>query len=270
MINQFLLNGFRGALLGTEIANENVGQKETLFDGKITHQKIIIDLLKTETISMETCQGIANQDSLISSGELILKILPLILFFHETKTLLSEQLEKIQKINQIPQSLIEDTLLFQQIIKFIFNQGQQPLINILTISPTGKNIEKLVNNKTQLSDLKKQFWKKSLLDSNYLVLSLYCFYRTPDNFKLSVLQASQFKNPVILGLTAVLSGAYNGYSGIPVSWRLNNKDNLRDQQIRQLWAKWTGMDEPLKTIRPIENQVINGLEVNQRQVLPKP
>ncbi|EAZ89766.1 ADP-ribosylglycohydrolase family protein [Crocosphaera chwakensis] len=261
-MNQSLSNSFRGSLLGLKVANLINSEKQTLLNWEIINQKVIIDLIKSETISRETCEKITFicKKSSISSGEFILVILPLILFFHETEALLHEQLEKIKKYNNITQETIEDIMIFRKITNLILNQEKPPLNHLLTVSPLLKKVETFLDNQTTLTELKKQFRPQTALDSNYLLLSLYCFCRTTDNFKLSILQASQFNYPVILGITAVLSGAYNGYSGIPVSWRLNislkDQENSLYQQISQLWAKWAGVDEPLKIIGSIETQVI--------------
>ncbi|ACB52586.1 hypothetical protein cce_3238 [Crocosphaera subtropica ATCC 51142] len=272
-MNQSLLNSFQGCLFSPKIANFISHQKPILVNWEIINQKIIRDLIQTETISRETCQGITLNESPISSGKFVLNSLPLILFFYETETLLYEQLEKIKNHNDITQKTIQDVMVFRQIICLILNQPQQPLINHLTISPELTQLQAFLNHQTPLTEIKKQFREKTVLDSNYLLLSLYCFCRTPDNYKLSILQASQFNHPVILGITAVLSGAYNGYFGIPVSWRLNitttNKDDSHYQQISQLWAKWVGVDQPLKILGSIQTQVVNSLEANNRYTLQK-
>ncbi len=274
-MNPSLLNRFRGSLLGFKVANFISPEKQILLNWEIINQKIIIDLINNEKISRETCEAIPLilKDSSISPGEFTLIILPLILFFHETESLLYEQLETIKQYNDINPENIEKVMIFRKIINLILNKEKPLLSYLLTISPSLEKIETFLDNRMTLTELKKQFRQKTTLDSNYLLLSLYCFYRTPDNFKLSILQASQFNYPVILGITAAISGAYNGYYGIPVSWRLNislkDQENLLYQQISQLWAKWAGVDEPLKIIGSIETQVINSLKVNNRHGLQK-
>ncbi|MDJ0729755.1 MAG: ADP-ribosylglycohydrolase family protein [Crocosphaera sp.] len=267
-MSQSLLDSFRGCLLGTTLTKNLKSETKTLLNWEIISQKIIIDLIENETISRETCQLIASQDNQLSSGEFILVILPLILFFHETETLLSEQLEKIEKNTNITQQIIEELLLFRQVMNLILKQQNNFLKNIFNLSQSLEKIERFLDHKTSLTELKGQFRQQTVLDSNYLLLSLYCFARTPDNFKLSILQAFQFNHPLILGITATLSGAYNGYSGIPVPWRLTinqeNNHDLHDQQIVQLWAKWVGVDDSSKIIRPLETQVINLVRVNNR------
>ncbi|MGK7941968.1 MAG: ADP-ribosylglycohydrolase family protein [Crocosphaera sp.] len=261
-MSQSLLNRFRGSLFGPIIATRIIEKKTTELNWQIINKKIIINLLNTETIAPETCEAIALQDENISSGELILRILPLILFFHETEYLLSEQIKNIE----INQNIINDIMLFRQITNLILNSNNESLKKILTLAPFLEEIQTFLDNHTSLTDLTKKFRQKTAIDNNYLLLSLYCFYRTPDNFKLSILQASQFNHPLILGITATVSGAYNGYSGIPIPWRLTispEKDyNQLYQQISQLWAKWAGVNDPIKMIKPLETQVINSVKMN--------
>lgn len=265
-MNQSLLNGFRGSLLGPIIAHKIINPKETVLNWQIISQKIIIDLIQKEIISPETCQAIASDDEQLTSGELILGILPLILFFHETEYLLSEQLEKIEKHINLTKKILEEAVLFRQIIYLIFKQEEDCLKNIFDLSPSLKKIQTFLDNQIPLTELERQFRQQTVLDDNYLLLSLYCFSRTPDNFKLSILQASRFNNPLILSITATLSGAYNGYSNIPLPWRLTitpDKDYKRlYQQISQLWVKWAGVDDLLKMIRPLETEIINSARTN--------
>ncbi|MDJ0509800.1 MAG: ADP-ribosylglycohydrolase family protein [Crocosphaera sp.] len=267
-MNQSLLNCCRGMLLGATISQEIINQKETVLNWQVINQKIIIDLINKETISSETCQAIASEDEQISSGEFILGILPLIFFFHETEYLFSEQLEKIERYMDINSQVIEEAMLFRRIIDLTFKGQDNLLKNIFNFSPPLEQIQTFLENHTSLTQLKKKFKQNNNLDQHYLRLSLYCFYRTPNNFKLSILQASQFNNPLILGITASLSGAYNGYNDIPIPWRFmitQKKDYERlYQQISQLWAKWAGVAQPLKMIIPLENQTINSVNMNNR------
>ncbi len=255
-MSQSLLNSFRGSLFGTIIATKIIEHKQIELNWEIINEKIIMDLIHTETIAVETCQAIASKDEQLSSGELILRILPLILFFHETEYLLSEQIEKILISHQTNQNIIDELMLFREIIDLTLNPNNESLKNSLNLSPFLKEIQTLLNSQTSLTELKKKFRQTTDINNNYLLLSLYCFYRTPDNFKLSILQASRWNNPLILGITAALSGAYNGYNDIPIPWRLtisaDKEYNQLYQQISQLWAKWTGVDDPLRIISPLK------------------
>lgn len=262
-----LLDSFRGCLLGSIIVSRIHNGTTTLQDWEIISQKIIIDLIHKENISIKTIQDIGFHDSLANSGELILGTLPLILFFYETEFLLLEQLERIGKNTNIIEENIKQLLLFQEILNLILKREKNLFKNISNLSQSLEKLETFLEHQTLLAELKRQFRQPTVLESHYLLLSLYCFARTPDNFKLSVLQASQFNHPLILGVTAALSGAYNGYSNIPIPWRLimssDDEHRLKDQQIPQLWAKWTGVDDPLKTRKPLNLQIIHPVKVNK-------
>lgn len=64
--------------------------------------------------------------------------------------------------------------------------------------------------------------EQSLLqEESAIALALYCFLYTPDNWHLSVLHAARLlpAHPVLCALTGCLSGAYNSYSSLPLTWQ---------------------------------------------------
>ncbi len=54
-----------------------------------------------------------------------------------------------------------------------------------------------------------------------IALALYCFLRTPEDLRLSVMRAARIgiEPSVTAALTGAISGAYNSTCGIPVGWR---------------------------------------------------
>jgi hypothetical protein len=58
-------------------------------------------------------------------------------------------------------------------------------------------------------------------EESTIALALYCFLYTPDDWHLSVLHAARFlpAHPVLCALTGCLSGAYNSYSSLPLTWK---------------------------------------------------
>ncbi|MGB5771299.1 MAG: ADP-ribosylglycohydrolase family protein [Crocosphaera sp.] len=250
-MNNSLLDRFKGALLGAIIADRINSPKTSSFNWQMMSQKLIINLIENENISPENWQGIAPEDLNINSGELILGILPLILFFQETEYLCYEQIKQFAKINNIRQETVDNIMLFRKIINLILTADNnkdapcQSLKDILKVSPSLQKIQTFLDNKIPLTEVQRHFRQQTILDINSLPLSLYCYCRTPDNFRLSILQASQINCSVITTLTGALSGAYNGFSGIPINWRLaltqEENHTLFLEQINQLWAKWTGV-----------------------------
>ncbi|NJN59567.1 MAG: hypothetical protein HC879_19805 [Leptolyngbyaceae cyanobacterium SL_5_9] len=71
-----------------------------------------------------------------------------------------------------------------------------------------------------------------------IAIAFHCFLSTPEDFRLSAVRAAQLhKNPQTTCLTAALSGAYNGASSIPLSWRSALKRNdSAHSPLNHLWG----------------------------------
>jgi hypothetical protein len=68
-----------------------------------------------------------------------------------------------------------------------------------------------------------------------VVLVLYSFLATPDDFRLSVLRSVQLHSSVLLPtLTGVISGLYNGLSGLPIAWR----QQVESSRVADLYERW--------------------------------
>ncbi|MBD2102723.1 ADP-ribosylglycohydrolase family protein [Leptolyngbya sp. FACHB-261] len=85
-----------------------------------------------------------------------------------------------------------------------------------------------------------------------IALAFYCFLSTPDDFSLSIRRAVRCGNPasILASLCGGLSGAYNGWTDVPVSWRLRYATEpvaLADQ----LLATWAGA----YTVLPVQEAV---------------
>ena len=84
-----------------------------------------------------------------------------------------------------------------------------------------------------------------------IALSLYCFISTPRNFMLSVKRAAVMGSElsaIVTVLTASISGAYNGMSGIPRNWLLATRNHQSYQQAQKTVARlaetWIGVHNP--------------------------
>jgi hypothetical protein len=267
-MNNSWLDRFKGAILGAMIADKVNYYKtsSSSFNWQIMSQKIIVNLIENENIDQENWEEINSEDLNINSGELILGILPLILFFHETEYLCYQQIKPLEKLKNITQKTVDDIILFRKIINSILiannndNEQSKSLKDILRAAPSLQKTQRLLDNKIPLTQVKQEFRKQKNFNINSLPLSLYCYCRTPDNFRLSILQADRINAPVITPLTGALSGAYNGYSGIPINWRLgiNQQQNNHplEQKISQLLAKWTGVAQYTERTTSIQKQGI--------------
>ena len=118
------------------------------------------------------------------------------------------------------------TALSQKKLKAIARAGEQ-----------GKPLKEIVEELSKLGKPQK----------TAVILSLYCFSSTPENFYLSVCRAlaTGYQLETTVPLTAALSGAYNSFTGIPISWRRAGNSNLPYQQAMrkatELHNTWLGV-----------------------------
>jgi len=72
-----------------------------------------------------------------------------------------------------------------------------------------------------------------------LVSALYCFLRTPDDFRSTVLAATNTDgdSDSIACIAGALSGAYNGLGAIPLSWREGVEDAPRLHELGEALAR---------------------------------
>jgi ADP-ribosylglycohydrolase len=108
-------------------------------------------------------------------------------------------------------------------------------------------------------------------------IALWSFLNTPDDFRLSVVQAARLRyHPQLTcALVGALSGAYNGLSGLPLDWRcalhrqaapdsaltllwtVASEENLL-QLADQLVAGWAGLYDPAAVNTRANTSTVNG------------
>ncbi|MEM8778064.1 MAG: ADP-ribosylglycohydrolase family protein [Cyanobacteria bacterium P01_G01_bin.49] len=254
-MNHSLLSRFQGSLFGSLIGPKIIPSEGSFFTWKTLSSTLILKLLENGEISQQDCQEIAGNIQDLKPGELILGTLPLILFFHQEPSLFWQQIDPLIYHGKIVPSTVEELRCGLEILRLIFSNNfqiseQVNLINHLAkISPplnqSLNQIQSYLAEGTPLTEVIKLFRQKTIEQPTIFPLSLYCFYRTPTDFRLSMTQAAQTSNPTICALTGAFSGAYNSYSGIPRNWHLaleqDQSLSLCYQQISRLWAMWAGV-----------------------------
>ncbi len=111
-----------------------------------------------------------------------------------------------------------------------------------------KLVAQAVNNGTSLHHLSDKLSSDSNIQQAAIALSWYCFVTTPHDFRISVKRATSIK-PNLAGwtapLTGILSGTYNGITGIPHNWRINISQNqnyaVENQTVIKLFKAWLGI-----------------------------
>ena len=178
-------------------------------------------------------QEFQNVDTLNIFPEIILATLPIALFFHENTIKLRENLLLSLQLWQdnpfirdgvlavgyaIAQSLtqkLSKTNLIAQTISFIGETSTNlpdQLIKVTYLLESKAGLEKA---QTELMNQEKQ--------SNAIAMAFYCFLDTLEDFRLSVLRATQIEGNLvgINTITGALSGAYNSTTSIPVNWQIS-------------------------------------------------
>ena len=231
----------------------NINQLGNLADSRkcSTAQKA----LKVTSINRETANKLLNYNSNL------LSILPLIILLDNNPKLL----EQIVTQYDLPSAnFLEDILIWSYLITFVLNTEHCPqqfdfALATKTILDKISNKEALLSNKLKLVvqaanngvGLPQLVRKVSATGNNRqtaIALAWYLFITTPDNFRLSI-QRTLNLQPNIAWLTAALtgtlSGAYNGLTGIPWSWRSTISQNPSSEQenqiIEHLFKNWLGI-----------------------------
>ncbi len=238
-----LVSRFRGTILGALLGEiiTSGGNVEALDATSLHWHKMAVQgaesLINLGRVDLnnwqEQQQEFPNLAATLSVSPLaILATLPLALFFHENIIKLRENLLDVVHIwHNDP--LIQDEILA---VSFAIAQSLTEKLSRVTLIP--QTISLIGETTTSLPE--------QLLKVNYLLdcqaglerakaeliteenhrctiaMAFYCFLSTLEDFRLSVLQATQNEDdlPGLSAITGALSGAYNSSVGIPVTWQV--------------------------------------------------
>jgi ADP-ribosylglycohydrolase len=230
---------FLGAFLGENLAGQNYSDLGKI---SILGSQSLIALGRLDVddwLKRQQQASVELQVNNTSWAKIIFATLPVAIFFHEDTIKLKQNLLQLLQIwdtdpvvtdaalaigYAIAQSLTEklDPLtLIPQTIAFL---GETPtpitfnLLKVNTLLAQGAGLEQA---RTEFSKQEKP--------SNNIALAFYCFLSTLEDFRLTVLRATDHageQDPWCLGaqvrsaITGALSGAYNSTAGIPVNWQV--------------------------------------------------
>ena len=266
-----LLSRFYGGLLGNiigELLSSNCQGKEREIS---PWSEIVIQttdtLIKTGNLVQNDWQRIKqNQKNFplnrsANSSEAALATLPIALFFHENFNLLQEGLRQARIIWQDQTEVLEDVLLWGYAIalalrekleaKNIITQiitypkiSQTPLLNKL------EQVRSFLERGIGLEQFVTQMSSQCSPSQMPIVLALYCFGYSPEDFYLCVTRAIRggYQPQITAALTGALAGVYNSYSGIPLNWRIALRKNPLTSSMKQkakyLFNVWSGVYQP--------------------------
>lgn len=195
---------------------------------------------------------------------LAIAALPIALFFHADPHQLEQELQQADKVWQHQPELgalgdgilaigyalslaLREQLDPAQLIAEVIEELESNRDRTTTADPSAQSkfVEQLqfaqTLNQTSLDRATAQIRSQSKLqpsDTLSIAIAFHCFLNTPEDFSLSVIRAAQLHgNPQTTSLTATLSGAYNGISSIPLSWRSAlERSNPEHSPLNRLWG----------------------------------
>ena len=271
-----LLNKFQGAFLGS-LAQQNLKTSpqslKTNWDFNILSHKTKPQwflFLKQDVVSVMPKQEklvnmwfdlvfeaipTANKAKTASCSALALLLLPIILYYCDYWHYLAQYIkQKCQELNQSSAEI--DTIL-------VWCYGVRLALRGELV---GLGLTERVVQETQIQQQSVISWLKTIEASylegwsfskllqelsNYsgqIPLSWFCFFNNAEDFDLTTQQASFLESnfPLVTALSGVLSGAYNGLTGIPVNWRnqYQNQDFYRQTiiQTEEMTKEWLGIE----------------------------
>jgi|GEM_PF-4631110 len=202
---------------------------------------------------------------LASISEMALAILPIILYYHDNLSKLESLIYQTAQFWQIPLSKIDGILWWSAAISLILREKLAPENLWKQISITSKifknsfqhnldGLQSLCDRGLSITEVTEKLSLIAAPECLPFLISLYCFYQTPENSVLTIKQASIVKNrvPRILALTGFLSGAYNTRMGLPINWEKFSQNGDNYQKAYQLGSKvfalWSGINVSGKNI----------------------
>jgi len=263
-MNLSLLNRFQGCLYGSFLALK-------VQDSILT--EIIDTLGHFGNISLEKWQNLAQNNS----KEFPLAVIPLALFRHDYLTGFQNELAILSK-NQLLRPddalalfcwghilsvIVREKIPSENKVEFClaslqaFSQGtvlEEYLIGIKQAIQEGYSLQRVV-----------QTLGSSNL-SSAIALSLYFFLDTPEHFDLTLKRASLMNNSLVLSFTGALAGAYHGFTGIPLAWRLTQTETAFSSQIPQFWSQWSGVLS--ENTLPFSTAIASPLVIQRRPNVP--
>jgi hypothetical protein len=222
---------FLGAFLGECLAKKqshpscDLGKMTVLgTESLITLGKLDVDdwLKRQETASL-------HFQNTTAWGEIILATLPVCIFSHESNLKLRENLLELLEIWDVDPVIRDIALVVGLAIAQSLTETLDPSTLIpQTISFLGNTSTSIPEQLSEVNILLRHRARLTkspieLLDPSNLNITLiiYYFLSTPNDFSLTLLRTTHYRNPTTRAIIGALSGAYNSTLGIPVNWQVS-------------------------------------------------
>ena len=247
-----LLSRFQGGSLGSLIGETRATQNQNLSVWSQIAIETTEKLIQSGQLTSADWQQLNQINRTATSSETALATLPVILFFHESPSLLAKQLQQAAEVWLHPSASPTELSVWGTAIALALRERLQPAQFVSQLLQSLKTVESpLVQQLEEIQGfIDHGIGLSQICQSRYspLLKAFYCFGFTPEDFRLSVERAAQSDEaPLTTALTGALAGVYNSLSGIPLRWRLSDRHPAIShslQQSQRLFDNWSGAYAP--------------------------
>ncbi|WP_144053349.1 hypothetical protein [Xenococcus sp. PCC 7305] len=267
-LQERFLGAFFGSVIGEQWQHQDIQEKISTEKLKpeqtpwlAVHQKLVAQIPLSWDLSLSWENWELNRAKKLTSSEIAIALLPIILYYHDNLTQLEFLLQQVIQDWKIPLSNIHGLLLWSTGISLALREKIAPEYLWKQLSVNSKffassapykleNLQTLFDRGLSITEVTEELSLVVSQDMLPFLLSLYCFYQTPENFLLAIKQAFRVDNTVsgLMALTGCLSGAHNSRIGLPVNWE---KLCQRENDYQKIWqlasrvfATWSGVYLP--------------------------
>lgn len=246
---------------------------EKLEAGYISEQLVAIVSNNSNFVLADVAVNQKQIVSLLKYQNILLPLLPLVIFWGDNQDLLTAIITQCNLKTTQATEIKEDVLIWSYLLALVSRQQLDSQINVrlivkqilagVTVGTTSliKKLE-IVSQGWEQGITWQQLTERLLTTGNWgqiaIALAVYCFGSTPQDFWLSSKRAANLDQnlaALTTALTATISGAYNGMTGIPGSWRTINLPHVTSGEaianaqtyqqakliVRKLWKSWLGI-----------------------------
>lgn len=261
-----LLSRFQGALLGSAVERFSIARTTSNPLQLIENPSPWSDMQYCAAESLIECGNLNPADWLerirrrrqevlslqhaVSSSEVALATLPIALYFHEDIDLLQSHLLEAATLWQAPDESTAILLAWGVAIALALGEklDSRSILSQLSteLTETLQHLQHLINQGVGLVQIPRQL----NTPATPLLLALYCFAATPEDFPLCVARALQIGDSAqtTAALVGALAGGYSSLNGIPLPWRNVPHSESLKRQAAQLFASWSGAYRPRRKI----------------------